>query len=960
MESTSNSERAKETGISSLSTTWTTQKSTFGCTVQQLQNLVESRNLTSLQALGGLAGLEASLLTDRDTGVSRDETILNAAAPDARRRAFGDNRLPIKREPAFWKLLWMAYNDYVLFLLTGAAVVSLGLGLYQALGTPRTPGNPPVEWVEGVAILVAIVVIVLVGALNDFQKQYQFRKLNRKQQDRNVKVIRSGRIQELPIHDLVVGDIVQLEPGDVIPADGILVHGLLLRCDESSMTGESDLRPKLSADEAVQIASSVDKNPVQSTPDGDPFIISGTKVAEGVGRFLTISTGRNSVYGKTLEALETEPTPTPLQVKLAGLAKNIAICGGIVALIFFGILLIKFLAQLPSSTRTATQNGQLFLNIFIISLTVVVIAVPEGLPLAVTLSLAFATTRMLRNGNLVRSLQACETMGNATSICSDKTGTLTQNKMTVIACCIGTNAQRADTASSVVGEYISGLSPDVKRILKESIVINSTAFETESCSFVGSRTESALLTLAREALGMGSVELERSNAVVTYLAPFDSSRKCMIAVIRLENGKFRAYVKGASEILLRSCATTVENPGYELLPTPLLIEGMYSIQDVISSYAALSWRTIVLAYRDFDTWPPRHGLEGSSSDHNAMIPLDRIVQNLTFLAIMGIQDPLRDGVPEAIQACAQAGVTVRMVTGDNIITAKAIAETAGILNEQRDVAMEAADFRTLDQSQQIEIIPRLKVLARSTPEDKRTLVIRLREMGEIVAVTGDGTNDASALKAADVGFSMGISGTEVAREASSIVLMDDNFTSIIKAIMWGRAVNDAVCKFLQVIPPGDSKWCCASQFQLIICTVSNYYHHYLCWIDVCFRNSEWQRTVCSDSSAAHVDQSFPRHHGSTGTGDRPAYSQYPQSQTRAPVSSANNHIYVEDDRWPVHLPNGRHHGALLCRFLHIPLPFLTREGTAANGHFQHLCLAADLQYVQVRQLRPYFPSPSFA
>ncbi|OKL58574.1 hypothetical protein UA08_06275 [Talaromyces atroroseus] len=771
------------------------QDGQFGCSLEQLQQLAESRDLKALRtSFGGLAGLEASLLTDRNTGLSPDESLLSPAS-SSRRQQFGDNRLPMKREPPFWQLMWMAYNDYVLFLLTGAAIVSLALGLYQAFGIPHTADSPGVEWVEGVAILVAIIIIVLVSALNDFQKQHQFRRLNKKQQDRNVKVVRAGRPQEISIHDVVVGDVVQIEPGDVIPADGIMIQGLLLRCDESSMTGESDLRPKYPANEAcskaaIPTAHGDDKE----APAMDPFIISGTRVAEGMGSFLVIATGRNSVYGRILVTLEDEPAPTPLQVKLAGLAKNIAICGGVVALIFFVILFIKFLAELPHSTRSAAEKGQLFLNIFIIALTVVVIAVPEGLPLAVTLSLAFATTRMLRDRNLVRSLRACETMGNATSICSDKTGTLTQNKMTVIASSVGINSRSAEGSSSSLTEYIRNLSPAVKSILKQSIVVNSTAFEADDSSFVGSRTESALLTLAREALGMGPVEVERSNARVEYLVPFDSSRKCMISVVHLENDKYRAYVKGASEILLRSCTRALDSPETGVSPIPHSDDAMSNVQEIISKYAARSLRTITLAYRDFDTWPPSNGIDISG---DVDIAVDRILQNLTFLAVMGIQDPLRDGVPDAIQMCAKAGVTVRMVTGDNLLTAKSIASEAGIITDSKDIAMDAAEFRTLEKPRQIELIPHLKVLARSTPDDKRILVKRLKEMGEIVAVTGDGTNDAAALTAADVGFSMGISGTEVAREASSIVLLDDNFASIVKAIMWGRAVNDAVRKFLQ-------------------------------------------------------------------------------------------------------------------------------------------------------------------
>jgi Ca2+-transporting ATPase len=543
----------------------------FGFTVDQLWELVDSRSLTTFHALGGLTELESALHSDLHSGLSADESVLEAAtlaesekhfltssiitarspvSGDAkirlfadRKQVFGDNHLPMKTEPNFLHLMWMAYNDYVLFLLTGAAVISLALGLYQALATPHTPDNPPVEWVEGVAILVAIIIIVLVGALNDFQKQHQFRKLNKKQQDRDVKVVRPGRPQEIPIHDIVVGDVVQVEPGDVIPADGILIRGHHIQCDESMTTGESNLRLKCSGDDAFQ-AVATPQTDIRDV-NLDPFIISGTKVAEGIGSFLVIATGSNSSYGRILRTLDEEPGPTPLQERLTKLAKHIAICGGIAALIFFVILFIRFLADLPNSSRTPAEKGQLFLNIFIIALTVVVIAVPEGLPLAVTLSLAFATTRMLRDNNLVRALRACETMGNATTICSDKTGTLTQNRMTVVTATIGKVSSTSPVAQEEVvpfpiAEYIQSFSPDVKSILKQSIVVNTTAFEADDATFIGSRTESALLNLARDFLGMGPVQHERANAKIVHLIPFDASRQCMITVVQLETDKYRA------------------------------------------------------------------------------------------------------------------------------------------------------------------------------------------------------------------------------------------------------------------------------------------------------------------------------------------------------------------------------------------------------------------------------------
>ncbi|KAE8336893.1 hypothetical protein BDV24DRAFT_141011 [Aspergillus arachidicola] len=790
-------------------------RNTFDITAEALSELIESRSLETFHALGGLAGLEKGLRTDRNSGLSIEESTIADSVETTeiatgqeddrftdRTKAFGNNHLPVKKQPSIFQLMWMAYNDHVLFFLTGAAIVSLALGLYQALATEHSARNPPVEWVEGVSILVAIIVIVLVGAANDFQKQIKFQKLNKKKIDRNVTVVRSGHAREVPIFDLVVGDIVHVEPGDVIPADGVLIQGYHIRCDEASATGESDLLRKNSGDEVID---AIRRN--NDTQSLDPFMISGSSVAEGVGSYLVIATGTNSSYGKILLTLNDDPGFTPLQTRLNILAKYIANFGGLAALVLFIILFIKFLASLPHSSLTPAEKGQQFLDLFIISLTVVVIAVPEGLPLTVTLALAFATTRMLKDHNLVRMLRACETMGNATDICSDKTGTLTQNKMTVVAGVIGTTGkfvdpQQADSdatdpcTSPTAVDYTRCLAPDTRSLLRQSISLNSTAFESDEAgtkSYVGSKTEAALLTFARDHLGMSQLDVERSNTKVVEVFPFENARQCMVTVAQLENGRYRAYVKGAPEVLLDKCTEAIEDPSKGLSTRPINADMAQGLHQIIADYAGRSLRTIIVLFRDFDVWPPF----GQLDDQVEEIRIENILQNLTFLSVMGIRDPLRNGARDAVQSCHKAGVTVRIVTGDNLLTAKAIAEECGIITNPGDVAMEGREFRQLDDSQQLEVIPRLKVLARSSPEDKRTLVHRLKEMGSTVAVTGDGTNDAPALTAADVGFSMGISGTEVAREASSIVLMDDNFSSIVRAIMWGRAVSDAVKKFLQ-------------------------------------------------------------------------------------------------------------------------------------------------------------------
>lgn len=853
----------------------------FAFTPAQLSNLVSTnKSLPGFYELGGLHALEVGLRTDRHCGLSLGETLLDdvefSRGPDQelilrhtntrgskgeslslgtrtrvatawipsakpheeafvdRKRVFLDNTLPTKKLLSLLQLMWMAYNDFVLFFLTAAAAISLAVGFYQDFGMARTPGNPPIEWVEGVAILVAIVIIVTVGAVNDWEKERQFATLNQKQQDRNVKVIRSGESRELPIAEVLVGDVVHLESGDVIPADGIFIEGYNVRCDESSSTGEPILLHKDPAEEVFRALAiqGREKEPEQAEADTpkaelDPFIFSGSKVAEGLGTFLVTATGINSCHGKILMALEEEPGQTPLQVRLTKLAKAIAWFGFVAAVLLFVLLLIKFLAQLPHNSQLPAQKGQDFLKILIISLTVLVIAVPEGLPLAVTLALAFASNRMLKDNNLIRQLKACEIMGNVTSICSDKTGTLTQNKMQVVSGTIGTtrlfnddlgvsesavdlkaaspqDIRAASAAVTVpVGKFIGDdLIPEIKEMLKQSIVANSTAFEGPSedgHDFIGSQTETALLRFARDHLAIGSLTTERANIKVIQLVPFDTKRQCMCTVVRLGD-MYRLYVKGASEVLLRKCTSSVQfSIEKGVWTTELTAENTELLNHTITSYASHSLRTISLVYREFGNWPP----PGAKTTADGEVIIEDILHELVFFCLVGIRDPLREGAEEAVKACRKAGATVRMVTGDNILTATAIAKECGILSASatstnEDITMEGQQFRALSEEDMKKIIPNLKVLARSSPDDKRILVTRLKEMGEIVAVTGDGTNDAPALAAADIGLSMGISGTEIAREASAIVLMDDNFSSIVKAIMWGRAVNEAVKKFLQV------------------------------------------------------------------------------------------------------------------------------------------------------------------
>ncbi|KAJ5491169.1 Calcium-transporting ATPase 2 [Penicillium diatomitis] len=815
----------------------------FAFSPGQLNKLLNPKNYGAFRRLGGLQGLEKGLRTDLRSGLSQDETSLqgtvtfdevtsakgspktvsptevpssasndtegqpSAAAVSSsadesyadRKRVYGRNKLQERKLKTIWELAWIAYNDKVLILLTIAAIVSLAVGIPQSLH-PKD-GEPGVEWVEGLAILIAIIIVVVVGAANDWQKERQFAKLNKKKENRLVQVIRSGKTIEISVYDVVVGDVMRLEAGDLIPVDGILIGGHDVKCDESSATGESDLLRKTQGDDVYR---AIEKH--EDIRKLDPFIISGAKVSEGVGTFLVTAVGPHSTHGRTMMSLQEEGETTPLQTKLNKLAEYIAKLGLASGLLLFVVLFIKFLVQLKNIEGGADAKGQAFLQIFIVAVTIVVVAVPEGLPLAVTLALAFATTRMIKDNNLVRYLKACETMGNATTICSDKTGTLTINKMSIVSATLGTTLRFGDKPASdqpqeqgdtSASEVVKALSKSTKDLLMQSIVLNSTAFEGEQDgvkTFIGSKTETALLAFARDHMGMGSPAEGRANAKIAQMFPFDSSRKCMAVVVQMDDGRYRMLIKGAAEILMSHTMNIVSDPREELRESHLEDKSRSELEDTMSSYANRSLRCIALAYRDFDEWPPR-GVPTAESNHSEAL-FEPVFKDLTMIGLWGIQDPLRPGVADAVHACQRAGVFVRMVTGDNIMTAKAIAKECGIYTPG-GIAIEGPKFRKLSTRQRNQILPRLQVIGRSSPDDKKILVNALKKLGETVAVTGDGTNDAQALKTADVGFAMGIAGTEVAKEASDIILMDDNFASIVKAMAWGRTVSDAVKKFLQ-------------------------------------------------------------------------------------------------------------------------------------------------------------------
>ncbi|XP_069793369.1 plasma membrane calcium-transporting ATPase 2 isoform X2 [Narcine bancroftii] len=878
----------------------------FGCSLNELRSLMEVRGSEAVQKIqdtyGDINGFCRRLKTSPTEGLTGNPVDL-----ENRKQIFGRNFIPPKKPKTFLQLIWEALQDVTLIILELAAIISLGLSFYQppgersemcgsAAGGVEDEGEAEAGWIEGAAILLSVICVVFVTAFNDWSKEKQFRGLqSRIEQEQKFAVVRGGQVHQIPVSEIVTGEIAQIKYGDLLPADGVLIQGNDLKIDESSLTGESDH--------------------VRKSADKDPMLLSGTHVMEGSGKMVVTAVGVNSqtgiiftllgaggeeeekkdkkgmkkgsgpkhqfsapqppshaipsqplstadadgaagenatdntnaslVNGKLQDgnmensqnkakkqdgaaAMEMQPlksaeggdgdekekkkggTPkkekSVLQGKLTKLAVQIGKAGLVMSAITVIILVLYFaidtfviqkLQWLPECTPVYIQ---FFVKFFIIGVTVLVVAVPEGLPLAVTISLAYSVKKMMKDNNLVRHLDACETMGNATAICSDKTGTLTTNRMTVVQAYIG------DVHYKEVPD------PDALPSKSLDMLVNAISLNSAYTSKilppdkdiglprqVGNKTECGLLGFI--------LDLKRDYQTIRDLTPeeklykvytFNSERKSMSTVIRMQDGSFRMYSKGASEIVLKKCSNILNSAGEPRLFRPRDRDEM--VKKVIEPMACDGLRTICIAFRDFPGSPE------PDWDNESNILLD-----LTCIAVVGIEDPVRPEVPEAIRKCQRAGITVRMVTGDNINTARAIAIKCGIINPGEDfICLEGKDFNRrirnekgeVEQERIDKIWPKLRVLARSSPTDKHTLVKGIidsvhGDRRQVVAVTGDGTNDGPALKKADVGFAMGIAGTDVAKEASDIILTDDNFSSIVKAVMWGRNVYDSISKFLQ-------------------------------------------------------------------------------------------------------------------------------------------------------------------
>lgn len=720
-----------------------------------------------MQQHGGVQSIAEKLKVNLGLGVDTSDAGQQKISIQDRVNAFGSNVMKEVDAKTFFALVLEQVEDPIIILLIVAATVSTILGL--VIKEERDDGG----WIDGVAIWVAVFVVAFVGATNDYQKDQQFRKLNAQKEVFDVTVIRDGKEGLIKNSELIVGDVLVLNTGDRVTADGLLFHNNDLVIDEASLTGESDT-----------IKKKIDK---------DPFCRSGTQVTDGSGRILVIAVGEKSEWGQTLALVTGETDETPLQVKLGGLAVAIGKLGFFVGIASFIVLVVRWIVD-KNGFPLDKINDEGPIQFFLFAVTIVVVAVPEGLPLAVTISLAYSMRKMMKDNNFVRVLSACETMGGATAICSDKTGTLTENRMTVVAGWFHgkyfNETPRADE-----------LNPEMKTLITENASLNSKAFliieESSEIQFVGNRTECALLVMSRN-WGVDYHEVRTHNEQdMVKVYGFNSAKKMASIIVRRGN-VLRLYNKGAAEMVLAECSQYVEETGSR---NPINSEKRAELAQTIKEMASRGLRTLAITYTDFEPTEFSFGPKGEPLDDptNGLRGFaEAPEENLILMAIVGIKDPVRKEVPDAVQQCKNAGIHVRMVTGDNIFTAQHIARECGILTD--GIAMEGPDFRRRAE-QDVETLkkelPKLQVLARSSPTDKHTLVSLLRGLGEVVAVTGDGTNDAPALKESDVGLAMGIAGTEVAKEAADIVIMDDNFSSIVKAVLWGRSVFSNIRKFLQ-------------------------------------------------------------------------------------------------------------------------------------------------------------------
>lgn len=668
--------------------------------------------------LGTKQELLEDLFVDVQTGLTAEQVNRSAAR-------HGTNTLTREKSESILRRIWNSATEPMILMLIAAGMIALVVNIIQA----ATGGEA--DLLECVGIFAAIFLSVIITVVMEGRSAEAFEALNKINEDVLVKVLRDGTPSMLNQKDIVVGDILLLVTGDKIPADGRLVESMGLAADESALTGESVPAKKdaefVTADETIPVAERAN------------MLYSGTYITSGFGTMAVTAVGDQTEFGKIARELSAaDKSTTPLQEKLARLGKTITIFGVIAAAIVFIVQLISF----------ATHGGLVMeevMEAFVTSIVLIVAAVPEGLPTIVAVSLSINIIKLSKQNALVKKMIACETVGCVSVICSDKTGTLTENRMTVMG--------------------------DIDNIMiLKNICVNSTADIGADGLFIGNPTECALLK-ASESVGWDYREF-RKNADLANVFPFSSEEKDMTTIMKEGSGCI-AYTKGSPEKVFRSCNLTDEK--------------QKEIEDQIEGYQKKACRVIAFAHRVLDTC--------LSCEDCVAFDEEAVESDMEFDGYVAISDPLRADVFEAVENCRKAGIALKILTGDNIFTATAIANELNLL-EDGQRAVEAKELEPLSDQELTRELSAISVIARSTPTIKMRVVKLLKAAGEVVAVTGDGINDAPALKNADIGISMGISGTEVSKEASDIVLLNDSFSTIVNAIEWGRGIYENFKRFI--------------------------------------------------------------------------------------------------------------------------------------------------------------------
>ncbi|XP_057737718.1 calcium-transporting ATPase 8, plasma membrane-type-like isoform X4 [Arachis stenosperma] len=722
--------------------------SEFGIGQEQLCSLSTEQSTAALELYGGVVGISNLLNTSLAKGIHGDEADLLR-----RRRAFGSNNYPRRRRKGFLIFVWEACKDPTLLILLVSAAILLALGI-KSKGVKE-------GWYDGGSIAFAAFIVIVVTAMSEYRQYVQFHDTNEKKRNIHLEVIRGGRRIKISIYDIVVGDVIPLNIGDQVPADGILISPHPLAIDESSIHGESIIVHKDSR---------------------APFLMSGCKVQDGSGTMLVIGVGINTEWGLQMAISSDDPIEeTPLQARLNGVATFFGIVGLSVTAVILTVLLARYFT---GHTRNLDGNVQFIagktravdaihgaVSIVTIAVTSIVVAVPDSLPLTVNFTLAFSLRKLMASKILVRKLFACEMMGSATVICSDKTGTLTMNQMIVVEAYAG--GRKIDPPSNGLR-----ISPKLQSLLIEGVAqnTNGNVYLPEGCTGIeisGSPTEKAILHWGVQ-IGM-DFEAARSESSIIHMFPFNAEKKRGGVAIQKADHEIHIHWKGAAEIILARCTWYLDTNDHLM---EMNEEKMAFFNQIIEDMAAKSLRCVAIAYRPWKK-------EDIPVNEEQWAHLSILEDDLILLAIVGLKDPCRPGIKTTVQLCRNAGVKVIMFTGDNINTAKAIALECGILssfdNAIEPCVIEGREFRALTDEQRKEIAEKIVVMGRSSPNDKLLLVEALRKRGHIIAVIGDGTNDAPAL----------YEGSQIAKESSDIILMDDNFASILK-LLWVNLIMDTL------------------------------------------------------------------------------------------------------------------------------------------------------------------------